>query len=122
MFFFASLILTYRSPPPTAQEAISVSLEPKWNLFHLQGTTQGGRGERRTRGSFILSVMGFVDPYLILHLALSLPLCFPLPLSTPTQCFEKKSAFTSQAELQTFLSEVYVYLVDQMHATLNKVH
>jgi len=37
------------------------------------------------------------------------------------ECFEKKSAFTTPAELQTFLSELYVFLVDHMHMQINKM-
>ena len=33
----------------------------------------------------------------------------------------KTTAFESQEELQTFISELYVFLVDQMHVALNQV-
>ncbi|KAJ3295071.1 Cilia- and flagella-associated protein 70 [Rhizoclosmatium sp. JEL0117] len=35
--------------------------------------------------------------------------------------FRKKSPFASQAELQLFLSELYVYLLDQMHISIHKM-
>ncbi|KAI8929249.1 hypothetical protein BC831DRAFT_6458 [Entophlyctis helioformis] len=35
--------------------------------------------------------------------------------------FRRKSPFASQAELQLFTSEVYVYLIDQMHISINKI-
>ncbi|KAI9363935.1 hypothetical protein DFJ73DRAFT_810162 [Zopfochytrium polystomum] len=35
--------------------------------------------------------------------------------------FQKKSPFASKSELQLFMSEVYVYLVDQMHIAINKM-
>ncbi|KAL2919158.1 hypothetical protein HK105_201433 [Polyrhizophydium stewartii] len=35
--------------------------------------------------------------------------------------FMRKSPFASQSELQLFMSQVYVYLVDQMHVAINKV-
>lgn len=35
--------------------------------------------------------------------------------------FKKKSPFAVKAEMQLFLSEVYVYLTDQMHIAINKV-
>lgn len=35
--------------------------------------------------------------------------------------FQKKSPFATKAELQLFMSEVYVYLVDQMHIAINKM-
>ncbi|KAI8835610.1 hypothetical protein BJ741DRAFT_607390 [Chytriomyces cf. hyalinus JEL632] len=35
--------------------------------------------------------------------------------------FRKKSPFVSQAELQLFLSELYVYLLDQMHICMHKM-
>ncbi|KAI9098181.1 hypothetical protein DFS34DRAFT_619887 [Phlyctochytrium arcticum] len=34
--------------------------------------------------------------------------------------FKKKSPFTSKSELQLFMSEIYVYLIDQMHLLINK--
>lgn len=33
----------------------------------------------------------------------------------------KTTSFESQEELQTFISELYVFLVDQMHVALNQV-
>lgn len=33
----------------------------------------------------------------------------------------KTTAFESQEELQTFISELYVFLVDQMHVALSQV-
>ncbi|KAI9339399.1 hypothetical protein BDR26DRAFT_837865 [Obelidium mucronatum] len=35
--------------------------------------------------------------------------------------FRKKSPFSSQADLQLFLSELYVYLLDQMHISIHKM-
>ncbi|KAJ3045423.1 Cilia- and flagella-associated protein 70 [Rhizophlyctis rosea] len=35
--------------------------------------------------------------------------------------FRRKSPFASKSELQLFMSEVYVYLVDQMHIAINKI-
>ncbi|KAI8838398.1 hypothetical protein BC829DRAFT_447402 [Chytridium lagenaria] len=35
--------------------------------------------------------------------------------------FQRKSPFASKSELQLFMSEVYVYLVDQMHVAINKM-
>ncbi|KAJ3279301.1 Cilia- and flagella-associated protein 70, partial [Blyttiomyces sp. JEL0837] len=35
--------------------------------------------------------------------------------------FQKKSPFSATPELQLFLSEVYVYLMDQMHIAINKM-
>ncbi|KND04050.1 uncharacterized protein SPPG_01495 [Spizellomyces punctatus DAOM BR117] len=35
--------------------------------------------------------------------------------------FKRKSPFASKSELQLFMSEVYVYLVDQMHLLINKM-
>ncbi|KAJ3056144.1 Cilia- and flagella-associated protein 70 [Rhizophlyctis rosea] len=35
--------------------------------------------------------------------------------------FRRKSPFASKSELQLFISEVYVYLVDQMHIAINKI-
>ncbi|KAI8802085.1 hypothetical protein BJ742DRAFT_873493 [Cladochytrium replicatum] len=37
------------------------------------------------------------------------------------QKFQKQSAFASKAEMQLFLSEVYVYLIDQMHMSINRM-
>ena len=35
--------------------------------------------------------------------------------------FRRKSPFATKNELQMFMSEMYVYLVDQMHVTINSV-
>ncbi|KAJ3142013.1 Cilia- and flagella-associated protein 70 [Physocladia obscura] len=35
--------------------------------------------------------------------------------------YRKKSAFSSQTELQLFLSELYVYLLDQMHVSIHTI-
>ncbi|KAJ3196420.1 Cilia- and flagella-associated protein 70 [Irineochytrium annulatum] len=35
--------------------------------------------------------------------------------------FQRRSPFASKSELQLFMSEVYVYLVDQMHVAINKM-
>ncbi|KAJ3276552.1 Cilia- and flagella-associated protein 70 [Terramyces sp. JEL0728] len=35
--------------------------------------------------------------------------------------FKKKSPFTSQSEIQLFMSEIYVYFIEQMHTVVNKI-
>lgn len=35
--------------------------------------------------------------------------------------FKKRSPFAVKSELQLFMSEIYVYLMDEMHTVLNQV-
>ncbi|KAJ3324059.1 Cilia- and flagella-associated protein 70 [Boothiomyces sp. JEL0866] len=35
--------------------------------------------------------------------------------------FKQKSPFTSQSEMQLFMSEIYVYFIEQMHVVINKI-
>ncbi|KAJ3259831.1 Cilia- and flagella-associated protein 70 [Boothiomyces macroporosus] len=35
--------------------------------------------------------------------------------------FRQKSPFTSQSEMQLFMSEIYVYFIEQMHVVINKI-